>query len=259
VTRREGHDERRHTGDRRPPSTAWVANGLAALLVLASCARPPLLARAVAARGGPLHGVARWIDADVRVGVPGQWEWRKVFLAPDHFALSIVTTGEQDHYLFDGTIASSFIGDREVATEGASTALASQARFEQVIWLDVLGNPAVQIASLAPAELPADVASGISVQLPESAARYRLGFDDRTRLVWAAGPLDFSPFGSGEIDIRFSDFRDVDGMQLPFRSTYTTGGKVFLEERVRHICPNPPGLTPAAFRTPQLLPVCSGS
>jgi hypothetical protein len=169
-----------------------------------------------------------------------------------------VTTGEQDHYLFDGTVASSFIGDREVATKGASTALASQARLEQVIWLDVLGDPAVRITPLARAELPADVASGVAVQLAGSVARYRLGFDDRTRLVWAAGPLDFSPFGSGEVDVRFSDFHEVDGMQLPFRCTYTTDGRVFLEERVQRLCPNPPGLTPAAFRTPQLLPACGG-
>jgi hypothetical protein len=232
----------------------------AILLALASgCASRPLLERAIRARGGALHSFARQAEADVQTGFPGTWEWRTVFLAPDDYAWSIVTAAGTDHYLFDGRVTRAFIGGREVSVDtGQQTPLRAHARFVSVANLDTVVGNGMPVAPLPVAELPPGVTAGVSVTLPDDGSRYRLGFDERTRLVWATGPVDVPELGRGELSARYDDFRRVGGLWLPFRTTYEINARPLAVERTIRLCPNEPGLEPASFESPDRLPACAG-
>ena len=231
-------------------------------MLLAGCATPDLPARtpierAIAARGGPIRSVVRWVDADVRSGAPGTWQARIVSMPPDRYALSIVTTDELHHHIFDGTSARSFIGNLLVGVEDSRAPLGTQARFEAVVLLDALAHPNVPWRALDRSEAPPEVATAVEVTPFADGARYRLGFDDRARLVWAAGPLDFSPFGGGDVDLRLEDFRDAGGILFPFRWTYAAGGQTIVDIRVRAVCLNVP--VAEGFAAPADLPDCDQS
>ncbi len=229
-------------------------------MLLAGCATrdPPTrtpIERAIAARGGPIRSVVRWVDADVRTGAPGAWQARIVSMSsPERYALTIVTTDELHHHIFDGTSARSFIGNVLVGVEDSRAPLGTQARFEAVVMLDALARPNVPWRALDRSEAPPEVAAAIEVTPFADGARYRLGFDDHARLVWAAGPLDFSPFGRGDVDLRLEDFRDVGGIVFPFRWTYAAGGQTIVDMRVRAVCLNVLGA--GGFAAPADLPDC---
>jgi hypothetical protein len=101
------------------------------------------------------------------------------------------------------------------------------------------------------------VVAGVAVAAADG-ARYRLGFDDRALLVWATGPVDLPQMGGGELTARYDDYRRVRGLWLPFRVTWTVGAGRLAVERTLAACPNDPGLAPAAFERPALLPRCEG-
>jgi hypothetical protein len=223
------------------------------VVVVLGCARPPLLERAIRARGGPLHGVVRDSEVDVRAGFPGRWRIRSALLQPNRWGWTVFTSGEPDHYLFDGRFARTFIGGREVAVDGGADApLRSHARFMAVVHLDALRAPRVLVGDLPPAERPTDTAHGLVAVVDGS--RYRLAFDARDRLVWAAGPISLPPIGRSELSARYGDFRRVDRFTLPFRITYAFAGQPLGEETVLAACPEPPDLTPASFVTPPIPP-----
>src|SRR5690242_3033831 len=150
-----------------------------------------------------------------------------------------------------------FIGDAPVAVErNRASSLASQARFAAVVNLDALRLPGAAVVPLAPADLPPEIATGLAVVLADG-SRFRLGLDERRLVVWARGPLDLSPLGEADVDVRFTDFRPADGLRLPFRAVYAAAGGPFLEERTVAACPNDPRVTPDVFRSPALLPDCA--
>jgi len=226
------------------------------VFVLAGCAHEPLLARAIRARGGPLHGLVLRCEADVRVTLPGTWQFSRAFLSPDRYAWVIETTGEPDTELYDGRAVHSFIGVREMATDTSADApLRSHARWTAVVLLDALQSPGVTLSALPDAERPPEVHEGLRAVLPDGST-YRLGFDQRRLLVWAAGPLDLSPVGAGEATVRFTDHRRVGGLLLPFAASYALDGVAIADERILAACVDPPALTAAAFTDPRLLPSC---
>ena len=94
--------------------------------------------------------------------------------------------------------------------------------------------------------------------MPDDGSRYRLGFDDRTRLVWATGPIEMPELGRGVVTARYDDFRLVGGLWLPFRTTYEINARPLAVERAIHVCPNEPGLGSASFQSPEGLPACNG-
>jgi hypothetical protein len=229
---------------------------LAACGSLQSSPRADTIQRAIEARGGPIRSMVRWFEADVRMQVPGIWQGRIVFVAPDRYALTIVTMGETNHHIYDGARVRSFIGNHLVATQDSRAPLVSQAKFEAAVNLDALLDPAVRVESLPATALPPGVVTGVEVIPSPDGNRYRLGFDRRMLLVWAAGPLDFSPFGRGEIEVTFDDFRLFGGLQLPVHATYTAGGSVLLDQRMQQICPNKADASDAWFASPTDLPAC---
>ena len=245
------------------PRTAPLARSAAALIVAAAvlaagCASGPLLDRAVRARGGPLQSFVRVAEADVQAGFPGTWRWRMAFLAPDRYAWSIVTTAGVDHYLFDGRAVRAIVGGRAVATDtAASSPLRTQAAFVAVTNLDT-ARAAGTATPLAPSELPPGVTTGVSVVMPPSGARYRLGFDDRLLLVWATGPFDVPQVGLAELTARYDDYRRVGGLWLPFRAVYEVGPRRLAVEQTLRLCTNDPRLTPASFEDAAALPAFCG-
>jgi len=98
----------------------------------------------------------------------------------------------------------------------------------------------------------------VSVTVPDDGSRYRLGFDDRTHLVWATGPIEMPEVGRGEVTARYDDFRRVGGLWLPFRTTYEINARPLAVERAIRVCPNEPGVGPASFESPDRLPACEG-
>ena len=90
-------------------------------------------------------------QSEVRVerSFSGTWRWRQVYLVPDHYAWTIHTAGEPDHYLFDGATTRAFVGDAEVsATPGAVSPLRTHVRFTAVVNLDALALPGVTLNAL---------------------------------------------------------------------------------------------------------------
>lgn len=204
-----------------------------------------------------MPSVVRQVQTEVYVGFPGTWRFRMGFLAPDKYAWTIYTSGQPDHYLFDGTAARVFVNGQEVASETAATApLRSHARFTAVVNLDALLLPGVQLTPLPPADLPEGASEGLEVALPDDGTRYRLAFDRSGRLVQATGPLDLPPFGSGEATMRFEDFRTVSGRVLPHKVHYTFAGAPFADETLLSACFDDPRFTEAAFQRPSLIPEC---
>jgi hypothetical protein len=234
-----------------------VVAAAASLAFAVACAPRPLLERAIRARGGALHSIARAAAADVQAPfAAGRWTWRTLFQQPDRYAWSIDTLGEPNHYFFDGDVTRLFIGHREIsAGTGWNPPLRSIARYVAVVNLDALLLPAAQVAPLPSAELPPSVADGLLVTFADDGARYRIGFDARTLLVWVAGPVALPPLGEGELVARYADFRPAHGLTLPFRTTYTFRGDALAEERTLAACPNV-DVAPAAFRDPGRIPRC---
>lgn len=243
----------RDGGGGAPACGGWL---LVALLLLPACSTRPLIERAIRARGGPIVGLTLTSTVDVHQGAPGTWSVGRAFLAPDRYALTIVTTAEPLYELYDGSTARSFVGSAQVSTDAGTRApLRTHARWTAVMNLDLLTSTDVQLRPLSAAELPSGAREGLQATFADG-ARYRLGFDARTLLVWAEGPLDLSPFGRGDVTARFGDHRPSGGRLLPFSTSYALGGVAVADERVRAACVDPPQLTSAAFHDPRLLPDC---
>ncbi len=237
-----------------------AATPVACLALLAAliegCAPRPLVERAIRARGGPLVGMVSRIDAQVYVGAPGAWQWTRAFLAPDRYAWVIVTAADPHSHLFDGTTARSFIGTSPVSADaGPRAPLRSHARWTAVVDLDALRAPDVTLRPLPATELPAGAREGLHVTLPDGAA-YRLAFDAHALLVWAQGPLDFSPLGSGDATVRFGDFRRTGGLLVPWKTSYALGATPLADETAVAVCVDPPDLGLDAFVAPGRLPAC---
>jgi len=241
--------------DRRLPAPACGLLG-AVLLLAAGCAPRPLIERAIRARGGPLTGLVVRTENRVYAGVPGTWECSRAFLAPDRYAWKIVTAADPHFHLFDGTTARSFIGTAEVSSDASPNApLRTHARWTAVVNLDALHASNVVVMPLAPSDLPTGVREGLLATFADGTG-YRLGFDDRTLLVWARGPLDLSPVGTGETTARFQDYRRSGRLLLPFTVSYSLGTTPVADEHVLAACIDPPGLTAASFTDPTQLPDC---
>lgn len=187
----------------------------------------------------------------MQVGFPGRWRWRAAFLVPNHYAMTIYTSTEPDHYVFDGRRALAFVGMRAVAEAGIASPLRSHARFTATVNLDALLLPAVRIE-----EAPGRDVTAVFL---DDGSRYRLGFDGSDRLVRVSGPLDLDPFGRGEVTAVFTDFRWVGGRLLPHRTDYEFGGRPLATERTIAVCPEALGVSNAAFEAPWTLPDCPGA
>jgi hypothetical protein len=201
----------------------------------------------------------RQVEAEVAIAFPGTWRWRTALLVPDHFALTVYTTREADHYVYDGRATYAFVGQRQVAIDPrVDSPLRSLARFTAVVGLDALRLPRARLGAAAgagPAAAAAGAAVEVEVALLDDGARYRLGFDGRERLVWASGPLALDPFGEGEVTARFDDFRPAAGRLLAHRAEYLFRGRPLARERTLSAC-LAAGLAPAAFAVPWTLPEC---
>jgi len=192
----------------------------------------------------------------VRTGFPGVWRWRSVYLLPDRYALSVETATEPYHYLFDGGTVRAFLDGRPVAADPRREApLLSHARFMAVANLDALRLPRYRVEALSPGDLPEPARAGLLV-VDTDGTRYRIGFDERGLVAWVVGPLDLDPLGRGDVTARFSDFRRVGGLLLPFRTTYGLGETPLLDESAAAVCPNQPDVTAETFLDPNRLPDC---
>jgi hypothetical protein len=220
-----------------------------ALAALTGCApRPALLRRAIAARGGPLPAIARDLELDVRRDLAGTWRWRTVFALPDRYAVTVVTTGEPDHYLFDGAAVRAFVGDALVSEDPTPDApLRSSARFTAVANLDALLLPGVQVA---------ETGRGLVAVFPDRGDRYMVALDDRLLVASVEGPIDLPPFARGELTVGYDDERRVDGLWLAHRASYVLDGVPLAEERTIAACALPGGLGVATFASPAALPSC---
>jgi len=229
---------------------------VAALPILTGCTPRPLLERAIKARGGPLAGLVLSAETRVYAGVPGTWHYTRAFLAPDRYGWKIVTAADPICHLFDGTVVRCFIGAQEVSCDPSPRApLRSHARWTAVVNLDALQASDLTLTALAAVDLPAGVHEGLLATFADG-TEYRLGFDNRARLVWAQGPLDLSPVVKGDVTARFADHRRAGGLLLPFATSYSFGGSLLADEKILAACVDPSNLTAASFIDPASLPDC---
>lgn len=216
----------------------------------------PLLERAIAARGGALHGVVLECEADVYVAFPGRWTYARTFLAPERYAWRIDTSAGADLYVYDGELVRAFVEGREVSQDANPDApLISHARWTRVTLLQELDAPGVTVSEIPTTDMPPTVREALRVVLPDGST-YRLGFDERTLLVWAAGPLDVWPVAQGDAVAEYSAHRRAGDVLLPHATRYSVGPYRVADETVRAACVDPPALTPAAFADPRQLPDC---
>jgi len=181
-----------------------------------------------------------------------------VHLGPDRYAVTVYTRAEPNHYVLDGTTTAAFIGARRVAlVDAPDESLRSQARFFAVTHLDVLRLPGVSVAETPPDAVPPGTAAELTAVFADDGSRWRLAFDARDLVVGVEGPFVVEPVGRGRVRAAFSDFRRVGRWFLPHRAAWTHDGRPLAEERVLRLCPEPPGLDPAAFARPDRLPACA--
>lgn len=234
----------------------------AALLALSGialgCAPRPLLARAVAARGGAAPGVVVESVADVHRFVPGQWRYARIFRAPDCYAWQLETALGTDTHSFDGRTVRSFVQGELVGTDPRPSApLRSQARWMAVWLFDALADPTVRVTPLPAAALPAGAREGLRVVFADGAT-YQLAFDAAATLVHMAGPLDLSPLARGTAEVAFGPAAAfADGLRLPATARYVIDGVHVADETLQRACRTPASLTAAAFADPPLLPRCT--
>jgi hypothetical protein len=242
---------------RRLSSVIRAVSRVACVFVVAGCAPRSLLRHAIDVRGGSIEAVSRTVEADVALGFPGRWEARVVFLLPDRYAWTLLTSAEPNHYTFDGATVRGFIGTVEVSNDASpAAALRTHARFAAVMLLDALRRPGVEVKPVPPSALPSGAVDGLEATFTDNGDRFVLAFDVGGRLVRIEGPLILPPLTQTRAVAAFSDFRRVGRWSLPFETVYTVQGRVVLRERATAICPNPVGLTDANFRTPWSLPDC---
>lgn len=199
-----------------------------------------LLERAIAARGGPLRGFRKSVEARVYLGFPGTWHLDTVFLVPEYYRWTVHTTGESDHYIWNGKVMLSCAGGALVATDASARApLRSHARWTAVAHLDALrlGNPPPRLRC-GPYSLDATFDDG---------AAHHLRFDERLRVVEARGPISLPPLGDGTLVARFGDFRRFGSVLVAGRVSYFFRGQHAFDERVLSFVPNDPAITPELF------------
>ena len=231
----------------------------AMLLAIGGCAMAPrtLLDQAIEARGGPLPGLIRSSEAQVAVGFPGTWRWRTVVAAPDRYAWSIETTGEPTQYLFDGTVARSFVGSALTAQDASpSSAIRSHARFMGVMLLDALRAPGVQVRELPPAEVPSGSAVGLEATFPDTGDRYVIGFDASHLVTSVEGPVLLPPFEQQQVRATLDDTRRVGRYTIAYHTRWLAGGKPLAEERTLDACALKSRPPASAFAKPSALPRC---
>lgn len=209
-----------------------------ALALAAGCAQPPaadLVARAIRARGGPLPAFTREAEARVFGELAGVWTWRIALLGPARLRLTLVTSGEDQHWECDGREARTYLGTALVSREALEQSpVASLARWTELVHLDALADESRFAWTEMPApNLPAGAAHGLVARcVATDCGTYRIFFDEKLRLVAAEGPLEIPTLEDADVQARFRDFRTRDGLELPFEVQYDTEGARFLDERV---------------------------
>jgi hypothetical protein len=211
----------------------------------------------VRARGGAITSLVRDAEADVRVEFPGRWRWWTVFLVPDRLAWTIETSGEPDHYLFDGSVVRAFIGANPIGLDVDPRApLRLHARLVAATMLDALHLPGVRVRELAPSELSAGCAAGLEAAWLDGADPVRLGLDERGLVVRAEGAWRFPPGSDREVVASFADFRRTGRWLLPYRTTYVVGDTEVAVEQARTLCVDHPSVGAETFRVPTAPPEC---
>jgi hypothetical protein len=226
----------------------------AVALVLATACAPQsgAVARAIAARGGPLPGLVRESAVQVALGFPGAWEWRTVWAPPERYAWSIVTNDLPHHYLFDGAVVRAFIGGQLVSEGGAAAGLRTHARFVAVANLDVLRAAGVRVRATA-AEGGGTM---LDVAFADRGERYRVTLDGDDLVRRVEGPIDLTPVAQGTLVASYDDLRAVAGRRLPHRIHYELNGQPLADEQVRRSCLLRTSPPTTAFASPTSLPRC---
>ncbi len=230
---------------------------LAVILVASStaCAGLPsdrdLVASAIRARGGALARASRVSELHVYRGLEGVWRWRISYRRPDQLLVSILTDGDDQHYLSDGVWLRTFVGGLPVAREPlGGTDFESWVRWTALSYLDALEDPErILWSEVDPSRVDPPAVRGLLARWRDDPrAEYRLEFDRRARLVRARGPVAIPGMGTGTLTATFSDHRRVGRFLLPFGIRYELDGRALLDERVQELVPDDPRLTPATFR-----------
>lgn len=219
---------------------------LVALFALSACTQT-LVERAIEARGGSMASYRKEVDAQVALGIPGEWSWEVAYRVPESFRWTLYTFGEEQRLLYDGTHTTHQLGSATLPPSTADEGVRSQAHWFAVTSLDVLEGPGVTWAEMPASGLPPGVARGLSARFDGHPGAFDLFFDERGLLRRARGPVSMQPVGAGWLEATFSDYREVDGYRLPFSGEYRLDDQPLMRETVRHWTPNDPSIDATYF------------
>ena len=216
------------------------------LVGLMACT-PPLVGRAIQARGGPLPSYSKAVDVEVWTGIPGDWSWELAYRVPESFRWSLDTWAAPQRILFDGRMVRHQLGSAMMPPAAADRAVRSQARWFAVTSLDVLVDPRTSWSELPAAQLPPGMSRGLIARWEDDPAVFELFFDEKALLKRARGHVSLGPIGEGLLEANFADYRKVDGFWLPFAVAYRLDGEPLMRESVEIWRPNDGELKPGLF------------
>ncbi len=208
---------------------------------------PPVIVRAIEARGGELHSFRRIAQSRVYMGFPGDWRFEYLFHVPHFYRWTVFTSDQPDRYSWDGEVMRAAVGDNVIGTDTSGTApLRSHARWNAVTHLDTLCEKPFP-ALILPIRPKTSRSEDVLVRF-EDRDEYVLRFDTNDRLVRVVGPIEMEPFGTGELVGEFSDFRSINGFFVPTRTRYHFAGHLLSEETTVSFTPNDVTIVPKLFR-----------
>jgi predicted Zn-dependent peptidase len=122
--------------------------------------------------------------------------------------------------------------------------------FRDTIWLlQNIDNPALTVQALGPAEVAGAPVEGIAVSDPARKLMVKLFVDATTGLLVKKLYTAAMMGPPSEMEELCSDYREVQGVKMPFKMLVNSGGKKRFEQTVTDVKINP-GLPEAAYQKP---------
>jgi predicted Zn-dependent peptidase len=122
--------------------------------------------------------------------------------------------------------------------------------FRDTIWLlQNIDNPALTVQALGPAEVAGAQVEGIAVSDPARKLMVKLFVDATTGLLVEKVYTSSMMGPPSEMEQLCSDYREVQGVKIPFKILVNSGGKKRFEQTVTEVKINP-GLAEAAYQKP---------
>jgi hypothetical protein len=122
--------------------------------------------------------------------------------------------------------------------------------FRDTIWLlQNIENGALTVQSLGPADVGGAAVEGIAVSDPARKLMVKLYVDAKTGLLLKKVYTSSMMGPPSEMEEFYSDYRETQGVKMPFKAVVNSGGKKRAEQTITEVKINP-GVAEAAYKKP---------